>query len=312
MSLIHGVYLYTVIPYFVTSKAYTQMVELNSTPEVLLRKRKNADRVRLEKQEQVRKREEEQRRKKNQRKDKFIRAESLVAKTLATRRELERVKRVTKTERQTLSEATNKHYISKVSSDGSKTKQIYSGKPTLYFIVRTPGPHGVKIPSKVQKILSLLRLNRVNTGVFVKLTETIYPLLKLISPYTVIGQPSLATVRQLIQKRATVTLKVEENDENKKTIKLNDNNLVEEKLGDEGIICIEDIIHEIVSLSDNFKKVTHFLDPFVLNNDIVGYGPLAKLKKMEKQEEKKQTKVSNAGSAPILEIDIDDFISQLN
>lgn len=286
------------------------MVELNSNPEVLLRKRKNADRLRIEKQEQIRQRQQDQKRKKAQRKDRFVRAESLVAKTLATRRENERVKRVAKVERTKLvSDSNNKSYISKVSADGSKTKQLYSGKPTLYFIIRTPGPVGVKIPSKVQKVLMLLRLNHVNTGVFVKLTETIYPLLKLISPYTVIGQPSLQSVRQLVQKRAMVTVKQE--GESKK-IKLNDNNLVEEKLGEEGIICIEDIIHEIVALGDNFKTVTHFLDPFVLNNDIVGYGPLAKLKKMEKAEAKKQIKTSNSGTAPVLEIDIDDYIGQQN
>jgi large subunit ribosomal protein L7e len=286
------------------------MVELNSNPEILLRKRKNADRLRIEKQEQARKKQQEQQRKKTQRKNKFVRAESLVTKTLATRREQERVKRVSKVERaKFVSESNSKSYISKVAADGTKTRQIYSGKPTLYFIVRTQGPYGVKIPSKVQKILLLLRLNHINTGVFVKLTETIYPLLKLISPYTVIGQPSLQSVRQLVQKRATVTV---EQDGEKKQIKLNDNNLVEEKLGDEGIICIEDIVHEIVALGENFKKVTYFLDPLVLNNDIVGYGPLAKLHKIEKQEAKKQVKTSNSGSAPVLEIDIDDFIAQQN
>jgi large subunit ribosomal protein L7e len=286
------------------------MVELNSNPEILLRKRKNADRLRIEKQEQARKKQQEQQRKKTQRKNKFVRAESLVTKTLATRREQERVKRVSKVERaKFVSESNGKSYISKVAADGTKTRQIYSGKPTLYFIVRTQGPYGVKIPSKVQKVLLLLRLNHINTGVFVRLTETIYPLLKLISPYTVIGQPSLQSVRQLVQKRATVTV---DQDGEKKQIKLNDNNLVEEKLGDEGIICIEDIIHEVVALGDNFKKVTHFLDPLVLNNDIVGYGPLAKLHKIEKQEAKKQVKTSNSGSAPVLEIDIDDFIAQQN
>lgn len=286
------------------------MVELNSNPEILLRKRKNADRVRIEKQEQIRARQQEQARKKTQRKGRFVRAESLVAKTLASRREQERVKRVTKVERTKLVSNTNsKSYISKVSADGSKSKQVYAGKPTLYFIVRTPGPHGAKIPSKVQKVLALLRLNHINTGVFVKLTETIYPLLKLISPYTVIGQPSLQTVRQLVQKRAKVSI---EQDGETKQVKLNDNNLVEEKLGEEGIICIEDIIHEIVALGDQFKIVTHFLDPFVLHNDIVGYGPLAKLQKMEKEQAKKLNKTSNSGSAPVLEIDIDDFIAQLN
>lgn len=289
------------------------MVELNSNPEILLRKRKNADRLRIEKQDIAKKRQDEITRKKNQRKAKFVRAETLVAKSLASKREHERIKRVSKVERaKTISDSQNRHYIEKLDSQGNKTKEVYSGKPTLYFIVRISGPHGVKIPTKVHKILNLLRLNHINTGVFIKMTESIYPLIKLISPYTVIGKPSLQSVRQLIQKRATINIKDNESEEVKKT-KLNDNNVVEEKLGDEGIICIEDIIHEIVSLGENFKKVSYFLNPFELNNDIVGYGPLAKLKKLEKREAKKENKTfSNSGSAPVLEIDIDEIIAQQN
>ncbi|KAH3671200.1 hypothetical protein WICMUC_004717 [Wickerhamomyces mucosus] len=290
------------------------MVELNSNPEILLRKRKNADRLRLEKQEEAKKREEDRLRKKKQRKVKFIRAETLVARRLATNRESERIKRVSKVERSKIisqGSVNTKNYIEKIQTDGSKTKQIYSGKPTLYFIIRVTGPHGVKVPAKVQKILTLLRLNHVNTGVFIKLTETIYPLLKLIAPYTVIGQPSLASVRQLVQKRATISLTDDQNEP--KVVKLNDNNLVEERLGDDGIICIEDIIHEIISLGENFKKASYFLDPFKLNNDVVGFGPLAKLKKIEKREARKESKtISNSGTAPVLEVDIDEFISHQN
>ncbi len=296
-----------------TIKSARIMSELNSNPEILLRKRKNADRLRIEKQENARKRQEEISRKKNQRKQKFVRAETLVAKSLATKRESERIKRVSKIERvNAISDSQNRQYIEKLNPEGVKSKELYSGKPTLYFIVRISGPHGVKIPTKVHKILNLLRLNHINTGVFIKLTESIYPLIKLISPYTVIGKPSLQSVRQLIQKRATINVKDQESDQ-VKSVKLNDNNVVEERLGDEGIICIEDIIHEIVSLGENFKTVSYFLNPFELNHDIVGYGPLAKLKKLEKREAKKQNKTfSNSGSAPILEIDIDEFVAQQN
>lgn len=289
------------------------MSELNTNLEILLRKRKNADRLRIEKQESARKRQEEISRKKNQRKQKFVRAETLVAKSLASKRELERIKRVSKIEKvKAIGESQNKQYIEKLDSKGAKSKELYTGQPTLYFIVRISGPHGVKIPTKVHKILSLLRLNHINTGVFIKLTESIYQLIKLISPYTVIGKPSLQSVRQLIQKRATIQVKDEESDQ-AKSIKLNDNNVVEERLGDQGIICIEDIIHEIISLGENFKTVSYFMNPFELNNDIVGYGPLAKLKKLEKREAKKQNKTfSNSGSAPILEIDIDESIAQQN
>lgn len=281
------------------------MVELNSNPEILLKKRRNAERTRIAKQEKAREQEQDRKRKSAQRKQRFIRAETLVVQNLATKREQERIKRVSKVERLNANQA-----IEKIANDGSKTKTNYSGEPTLYFIVRVPGPHGVKIPSKAFKVLTLLRLTQTNTGVFIKLTETIYPLLKLISPYAVIGRPSLQSVRQLIQKRGTTTVNTEEGKST--TVKLNDNQLVEDRLGDEGIICIEDIIHEIVLLGENFKKVNSFLNPFKLSNDIVGFGALAKLHKIEKREAKKEKKASNAGDAPLLEIDMDDFIAQQN
>lgn len=292
------------------------MVELNSTPEIVLKKRKNADRLRIEKQEQARHREELSSKKKSKNKSKFIRAETLVARNLASKREQERVKRVFKVENEKINKksSTNlRNYIEKInSSDGTKTKELYTGKPTLYFMIRVNGPYGAKIPPKAFKILSVLKLTSVNTGIFIKLTEAIYPLLKLISPYVIIGKPSLASVRQLLQKRATVTIKDEETKEDR-IVKLNDNNLIEEKLGDDGIICVEDIIHEIISMGENFKKCTHFLNPFQLSNDIYGYGPIAKLQRLEKLKKSKENKTfSNSGNAPILEIDIDEFISQQN
>lgn len=46
---------------------------------------------------------------------------------------------------------------------------------------------------------------------------------------------------------------------------LTDNMLIEEHLGNYGIICLEDLIHEIYSAGKHFKKVTNFLWPFHLS-----------------------------------------------
>lgn len=62
-------------------------------PEVLLKRRRNADQTRLAKQALAQQRKNTKRVKKN----KFVRPESLVAKTLATTREKERIRRVSKT-----------------------------------------------------------------------------------------------------------------------------------------------------------------------------------------------------------------------
>ncbi|GJP48080.1 hypothetical protein CLOM_g7361, partial [Closterium sp. NIES-68] len=47
-------------------------------------------------------------------------------------------------------------------------------------------------------------------------------------------------------------------------VPLTDNALVEQALGSTGIICIEDLIHEIATVGPHFLQVTGFLWPFRL------------------------------------------------
>ncbi|CAL9730499.1 ribosome biogenesis protein Rlp7p [Monosporozyma unispora] len=309
--------------------------ELNSTPEILLRKRRNADRTRLEKQELAKQKLAKQNKIKSANKNKFIRAESIVANTLATEREKERLKRISKVELKKLKNdldhlPSDKDFILNIIEKTPEQKQqdeefekededefirekiVYDGKPTLLFVLRVKGPTNVNIPHKAFKILNLLRLQELDTGVFVKLTKTTYPLLRLIAPYIVIGKPSLQSVRSLIQKRSKI-LYQRDTDPKPVEIILNDNNIVEEKLGEFGIICIEDIIHEINSLGENFQSCNFFLQPFKLNKETSGFNSLTKLKKIEQREQQKKThKISNSSVAPIIQIDIDNLLSKLN
>lgn len=47
--------------------------------------------------------------------------------------------------------------------------------------------------------------------------------------------------------------------------------MIEEKLGKLNIICIEDLIHEIVTVGPNFKEAANFLWPFKLNTPHGGF-----------------------------------------
>lgn len=307
---------------------------LNSNPEVLLRKRRNADRTRLEKQELARKRKEQEQKRKRSKNNRFVRAESIVVSTLATDREKVRIRRVRDLEnKKTLKDLshipTDRDFILKVTERTSvngeeeldedeeddglvREKIVYTGDETLLFVIRVKGPTAVKIPKKVYKVLSLLRLVELNTGVFLKLTKEVFPLLKLVSPYIVIGQPSLASIRSLIQKRSRIMYQRTDEKEPKEII-LNDNNIVEEKLGDQGVICIEDIIHEISSLGENFSKCNFFLLPFKLNREISGFSAISRLNKLKAREQSKKThKISNAAAAPVIQVNIDAMIAKLN
>ena len=197
--------------------------------------------------------------------------------------------------------------------DGFEREKVaYNGEEQLLFVLRVKGPVAASIPHKAYRILSTLRLEEVNTAVFIKLTETTFSLLKIIAPYVIVGKPSLKSIRSLIQKRSKIVYKREDEEEAKEII-LNDNNIVEEKLGDCGVICIDDIIHEIATLGENFTKCNFFLQPFKLNREVSGFSSLNKLKKLEQREvEKKTRKVSNASTAPIVQIDIDALIAKIN
>ncbi|CUM52879.1 unnamed protein product [Debaryomyces tyrocola] len=275
------------------------MAVLNSNPEILLRKRKNNDRKRLEKQEQARQRQLEQKKKNDQRSKKFVRAETLVSNYKSNELENKRIKHITKFEKQLQADK-----ISQAKEDDESAK--------LLFIIRIPDhTKGLKIPSKARKVLHLLRLNRPNTGVFVKLTPATVPLLKLISPYIVAGKPSLNSIRKLFQKRACISV-IDEETKQPRITKLDNNGVVEDKFGDDlGCICIEDLIHELSTLGEHFKTVSNWILPFKLNAPVSGWGPQAKLAKLQYSNDH-QRKISLAGDAKLNEIDIDQFIDEQN
>merc|ERR1712232_1478173 len=101
-------------------------------------------------------------------------------------------------------------------------------------------------------------------GVFVKLNKATINMIRIIEPYIAWGYPNLKTTRDLVYKRGYGKV-------NGSRIPLSDNATIEGALGELGIICVEDLIHEIVTVGPNFKQVTNFLWPFKLNNPTGGW-----------------------------------------
>ena len=121
-----------------------------------------------------------------------------------------------------------------------------------------------KIAPKPRKTLQLLRLLQINNGVFVRLTKATVEMLRIVEPWVAYGYPSVKIVRDLIYKRGYGKI-------NKQRIPLSDNVLIEEQLGKHGIICIEDLIHEIATVGPNFKQASNFLWPFKLASPTGGF-----------------------------------------
>ncbi|CAM9323637.1 unnamed protein product [Sphacelaria rigidula] len=132
----------------------------------------------------------------------------------------------------------------------------------LVVVVRIRGIIGMS--PKVRKILQLLRLRQINNTVFVKLNAATVKMLRLVEPYVAYGYPNLKTVRELIYKRGFGKV-------NKQRIPISDNSVIEGTLGSKGIICVEDLIHEIYTVGPAFKEANNFLWPFKLSNPNGGF-----------------------------------------
>lgn len=135
-------------------------------------------------------------------------------------------------------------------------------EPKLAFVVRIRGIIGVS--PKVRKILQLLRLRQIQNGSFIKLNKATINMLRLVEPFVTYGQPTLKVVRELIYKRGFGKVRGQR-------IPLTDNAIIEKCLGHVGLICIEDLIHEIYTVGPHFKQASNFLWPFQLSSPNGGY-----------------------------------------
>ncbi|XP_014638185.1 PREDICTED: 60S ribosomal protein L7-like 1 isoform X2 [Ceratotherium simum simum] len=127
---------------------------------------------------------------------------------------------------------------------------------SLAFVVRIQRINGVSL--LVQNTIAKLRLKKIFSGVFVKVTSHTIKMLRVVEPYVTWGFPNLKSVRELILKRGQARVK-------NKTIPLTDNTVIEEHLGKFGVICLEDLIHEIAFPGKNFQMISAFLRPFHLS-----------------------------------------------
>ncbi|KAL6585062.1 60S ribosomal protein L7B [Orobanche minor] len=139
-----------------------------------------------------------------------------------------------------------------------------SPEAKLLFIIRIRGINAMH--PTVKKILQLLRLRQIFNGVFLKVNVATMNMLRRVEPYVTYGYPNLKSVKELIYKRGYGKV-------NKQRIALTDNAIVEQVLGKYGIICMEDLIHEILTVGPHFKEANNFLWPFQLK------APLGGLKK---------------------------------
>ncbi len=76
--------------------------------------------------------------------------------------------------------------------------------------------------------------------------------------------PNLKSVRELIYKRGFGKV-------DRRRTPLTENSIIEGTLGKYGIVCMEDLIHEVFTVGPHFKEASNFLWPFKLSNARGGF-----------------------------------------
>jgi len=140
----------------------------------------------------------------------------------------------------------------------ARTKGNFFVEPEakLAFVIRIRGINGVH--PKTKKILQLLRLRQIHNGVFVRLNKATINMLRRVEPYIAYGYPNLRSVRELIYKRGYVRV-------NRQRLAITSNHIIDKSLGKKGLICVEDLIHEIFTVGRHFKFANKFMWTFKLH-----------------------------------------------
>jgi large subunit ribosomal protein L7e len=164
-------------------------------------------------------------------------------------------------------------------------------KEKLLCVVRIGGVNDMH--PKSRKVLQLLQLGHLNNLVFLKLTRATMNMIRKVEPYVAYGYPSLKTVREVIYKRGHGRV-------GKQRVPLTDNSIIETALGETGIICMEDLVHEIYTVGPSFKQASNFLWPVKLSNLTGGLST-------------KQSKLfKDGGQAGQREKGINDMVAKMN
>ncbi|KAG5083175.1 hypothetical protein JHK84_053213 [Glycine max] len=140
-------------------------------------------------------------------------------------------------------------------------RKVPEANSNTMIIIRIQGKKDMH--PRTRKVLYSLGLRRRFSAVFVKPSEGIMAKLQRVEPYVTYGYPNLKSIKELIYKKGHARME-------QRKVPLTDNNIIEQELGKFGIVCIEDMVHQIYNAGPHFKEVARFMWPFELNKPAEG------------------------------------------
>merc|ERR1712032_1705547 len=136
------------------------------------------------------------------------------------------------------------------------------GEEKLALVIRIRGVN--QLSPKPKKTLQLLRLRQIGNACFIRLNKASIQMLRICDPFIAWGYPTQNTIKNMIYKRGAVKI-------NGQRIKISNNDVVEKSMGQDGIKRIEDLVHEIYTVGENFETVNNNLYPIKLSCPLGGW-----------------------------------------
>jgi len=115
-----------------------------------------------------------------------------------------------------------------------------------------------------KKILQLFRLRQIHQAVLIRVNRATLNMIKKIEPYVTFGYPTRDTLSKMIYKRGYGKI-------NKQRIPISSNEVIQKALGQFNIICVEDLITELINVGTHFKEANNFLWSFKLSSPKGGF-----------------------------------------
>jgi len=160
-------------------------------------------------------------------------------------------------------------------------------------------------PPQAQKILTSLGLKQIYNVVFLKSTPELAKKLALVQDFLAWGVPSKKTVTDLVRKRGFLKAK----DGSKAPI--TDNIMIEELMGEQGVICVEDLIEAMYKPDESFMEIIKHLWAFQLASQREATEGMIEHDAAKKLVKKNQMKVSKGGIIGNLEEKINELVVHL-
>jgi len=132
----------------------------------------------------------------------------------------------------------------------NSSKVIDLEENSVILVLRIKGDKNLS--TQQRKILRKMGLFRAHEAHIFKVDESLKNHLKAVENFVIYGKINRKTIKQLISKRGKFLVE-------KKVELISSNKIVEDILGNFGIVCVEDMVGEISGGSKNFSEVKNAL-----------------------------------------------------